>query len=60
MRTFDFTPFYRSTVGFDHLFDLLDSGGRRTAGLPTTSRKLPRTSTASPWPWPASLAAKSN
>ena len=28
MRTFDFTPFYRSTVGFDHLFDLLDSGGR--------------------------------
>jgi molecular chaperone IbpA len=26
MRTFDPTPFWRSTVGFDHLFDLLESG----------------------------------
>ena len=25
MRHLDFTPFYRSTVGFDRLFDLLDS-----------------------------------
>ena len=25
MRPFDFSPFYRSTVGFDRLFDLLDS-----------------------------------
>ena len=25
MRTFDFAPFYRSTVGFDQLFDMLDS-----------------------------------
>ncbi len=25
MRTFDLTPFYRSTVGFDRLFSLLDS-----------------------------------
>ena len=25
MRTFDFTPLYRSTVGFDQLFDLLDN-----------------------------------
>jgi HSP20 family molecular chaperone IbpA len=24
MRTFDFSPFFRSTVGFDHLFDMLD------------------------------------
>jgi molecular chaperone IbpA len=24
MRTFDFSPFYRSTVGFDELFDLVD------------------------------------
>ncbi len=24
MRTFDFSPFYRSTVGFDRLFNLLD------------------------------------
>ena len=26
MRHIDFTPFYRSTVGFDRLFDLLGSG----------------------------------
>ena len=25
MRTFDLTPFYRSTVGFDRLFDMLDT-----------------------------------
>ena len=25
MRTFDLTPFYRSTVGFDRLFDTLDN-----------------------------------
>jgi molecular chaperone IbpA len=24
MRTFDFTPYYRSTVGFDRLFDLME------------------------------------
>lgn len=24
MRSFDFSPLYRSTVGFDHLFDMLD------------------------------------
>ena len=24
MRTFDFAPFYRSTVGFDRLFEMLD------------------------------------
>src|ERR1700737_3418336 len=24
MRTFDFAPFYRSTVGFDRLFSMLD------------------------------------
>lgn len=28
MRTFDFTPLYRSTVGFDRLFDMLDSSIR--------------------------------
>jgi molecular chaperone IbpA len=26
MRNFDFSPFYRSTVGFDRIFDLVDSG----------------------------------
>jgi len=28
MRTFDFTPLYRSTVGYDRLFDMLDSSIR--------------------------------
>ena len=28
MRAFDFTPYYRSTVGFDQLFDLLDKSTR--------------------------------
>jgi len=28
MRTFDFTPYYPSTVGFDQLFDLLDKSVR--------------------------------
>jgi molecular chaperone IbpA len=32
MRTnFDFTPYRRSTVGFDHLFDLLETGPRTDA-----------------------------
>ncbi|WP_414474370.1 Hsp20 family protein [Microvirga sp. M2] len=28
MRTFDFSPLYRSTVGFDRLFDMLDQTTR--------------------------------
>src|SRR5947207_9390995 len=28
MRTYDFTPLWRSTIGFDHLFDLLDESQR--------------------------------
>jgi molecular chaperone IbpA len=28
MRTFDFAPLYRSTVGFDRLFDMLEGAGR--------------------------------
>lgn len=31
MRTFDFTPLWRSSVGFDRLFDLLDESTRWTA-----------------------------
>ncbi len=29
MRTFDFTPYRRSTVGFDRLFDMLESSARQ-------------------------------
>ena len=33
MRTFDFAPFYRSTVGFDRLFSMLDQvGGVKRCG----------------------------
>ena len=28
MRTFDISPLYRSTVGFDRLFDMLDQTAR--------------------------------
>ena len=31
MRTYDFSPLYRSTVGFDRLFDLLDQSARSEA-----------------------------
>ena len=31
MRTYDFSPLYRSTVGFDHLFNLLDQSARGEA-----------------------------
>ncbi|WP_425410936.1 Hsp20 family protein [Hyphococcus sp.] len=35
MRTFDLTPLYRSTVGFDRVFDLLDTMGKAdTSGYP--------------------------
>ena len=32
MSRFDFTPYRRSTVGFDHLFDLLENQSRSNAG----------------------------
>jgi molecular chaperone IbpA len=34
MRTFDLTPFYRSTIGFDRLFSLLDQVSEQTPGYP--------------------------
>ena len=61
MRTFDLTPFYRSTVGFDRLFSLLDSnvGGEARPTRPTTSSAPARTPTASPWRSPASARTTS-
>lgn len=32
MRQFDFTPYRRSTVGFDRLFDMLEASARGTSG----------------------------
>src|ERR1700730_16822492 len=34
MRTFDFSPFFRSTVGFDHLFDMLDEPSDNAQSYP--------------------------
>ena len=34
MRTFDLTPFYRSTIGFDRLFSLLDQVSVSAPGYP--------------------------
>jgi molecular chaperone IbpA len=35
MRSFDLSPLYRSTVGFDRMFNLLDSVGGVEASAPT-------------------------
>lgn len=34
MRTFDLAPFYRSTIGFDRLFSLLDQASDNSPGYP--------------------------
>jgi molecular chaperone IbpA len=34
MRSFDLTPFYRSTVGFDRLFNMLDQAADTAPGYP--------------------------
>ena len=34
MRTYDFSPLYRSTVGFDRIFDLLEQSNRAEANWP--------------------------
>src|SRR6266404_7747120 len=35
MRTFDFAPLYRSTVGFDRMFSMLDQLGGRENPVPS-------------------------
>ena len=35
MRSFDFAPYYRSTVGFDRLFSMLDQVGGVEASVPS-------------------------
>jgi molecular chaperone IbpA len=34
MNTYDFSPFFRSTIGFDRVFDLLDSARSEENGYP--------------------------
>ena len=55
MTNFDLSPLYRSTVGFDHLFDMLDQASRvqPATGRPTTSSGSARTNIGSLWRWRA-------
>jgi molecular chaperone IbpA len=39
MRTIDFTPFHRNTVGFDRLFDMLDAPAARSDWPPYNIEK---------------------
>ena len=34
MRAFDFSPLFRSTIGFDRLFDLIDSYAEQSQSYP--------------------------
>jgi hypothetical protein len=38
MRSFDFAPYYRSTVGFDRLFSMLDQVGGVEASAPRNEK----------------------
>ncbi len=60
MRTYDLTPFYRSTVGFDRFFNLLDQAtSDGSPGYPPTISSAPaRTPTASALRSPASRKAE--
>ena len=43
MRTFDLSPLYRSTVGFDRLFSLLDTAGGADTAQPYPPYNIERT-----------------
>ena len=43
MRTFDLSPLYRSTVGFDRLFSLLDAAGGGDTAQPYPPYNIERT-----------------
>ena len=61
MATLDFTPLFRSTIGFDQLPACSPTplSARKQAIRPTTSRRSVRTSTASSWRWRASARTTS-
>ena len=43
MRTFDLSPLYRTTVGFDRLFNLLDSASGGETAQPYPPYNIERT-----------------
>ena len=58
----NFDPFWRSSVGFDRVLDLMDRASgisRKTTIPPTTSCELAKTVTASRWRLPASSPTRS-
>lgn len=62
MRHVDFSPLYRSTVGFDRLFSMLDGLGQPEQANPTRriiSSGQVKTPIASPWPLPVSMKPNS-
>jgi hypothetical protein len=57
--TYDFAPLWRSTIGFDHLADLVESNLREAADNhypPTTSSVQAKITIGSRWPWRASAS----
>jgi hypothetical protein len=58
MRTTDFTPLYRTIVGFDRLANMIDNAASwslRAATHLTISNSCPSMNTGSSWPSPASV-----
>ena len=43
MRTLDYSPYFRSTIGFDHLFDLLDQSTKLDVGQTYPPYNIERT-----------------
>ena len=41
MRTFDFTPLYRSTVGFDRILSMFDQPGGVDSSVPRSALVRP-------------------
>lgn len=56
MRTYDFTPLWRSTIGFDRFFDLVDAAqhaGSDDHYPPCNVERLGEDRYRSRWHWPA-------
>jgi hypothetical protein len=60
MRTMDFSPLYRTMVGFDRLADMIDTAAKQepvAAIRLTISNSWASMSIGSNWRWPASPKA---
>ena len=61
MRTYDLNPLWRSTIGFDRLFDLLDETQHRTEDNypPYNIERLAKIATIFRWRWLVSARTRS-